>query len=422
MPFFEAQRETTELVQDSQDVVEESLQPSLVPAEQANSQTIDRRTEAGGGSRLPSRKTRPINWKTVLCGALLSCSAIVAVSVLVTDTASRNYACGLFDQLVLKDYQSAVKSFSKAIDVRKDPTFYFARADGYNGLQPAGSEDELRDLISATESGSHLPAAFRRAAILALKLGHREMAISINGKLADLSVPPFPDRFYFRDEAAYNLLLLDDERLAVKIASKIKIEVTKDLGSESAVQAMIFRETGRTEAARKIASKNFSEYCGTFCTSERMKETDGSIVPKIIETLMLLDQGKVEDAKHCVAKIESTAQTELNAYPIINLLRAWISYDEGKLDKCLKLTQGIALDQSKISGEKQDGEDEDSGNLSDSLEGLSLKTAAHLLREHVFMEKKDMKQAAIEQRNYLNTHCSGKVFVPFPFRKWLAEE
>lgn len=368
--------------------------------------------------KLPSRRTKPVDKKVVYARTLILLSMITSFSYAAADPTSRFLASG-FVQMMLKDNNGAVESFSKAISIRNDPYFYRCRAAAYSHLQPPDSVKELADLEVAIRSNVRDPSTLRRAGGIAAKLGQHDTAVEMCRILADTNIPLNEHVRPCAAEAAHKLLYMDEVALAAQIVPAYKeSDATKEHGFENVVQALIFRENGHSDLTRKIASERFSDYCNTFSVSDKYTFSDDRITPDIIETILLLDQSKMEDAAKKLAAIDG--RIEMDAYPLVKLLHAWLCFDRGEFEKCLRLTDDIAADQvyKKLSrGNEYDRE----RTLVDSMEGSNLKAAAHLLREHAYRGLQDVAKAEAERKQYLATNSSGRVFIPFPYRKWLSE-
>ncbi|MBX9669097.1 MAG: hypothetical protein K2X93_15840 [Candidatus Obscuribacterales bacterium] len=420
MPFFESQKIKTKLVEEPAAVHPDNTQPLVVAPEDNDCNAIEQ-IAFTNEKRLPSRKTKPIDWKGFVSVLVLSVSTFVPMILLASDAASRAYVCG-FMQALCKDESNAIASFSEALALRKDPIFFRDRAYAYGKLKPPNREAELSDFVSAIELKSHEFKLLRNAIDVAAITGQRQTALRICSQLAAIPSPLKKGHFPYQSEAAYNALLLDDSKLAGNLVPKEdtandgnkKSDTKSSQGYDSAIRAMVAREFEQFDAVKKITSVRFSNFCSMFYYSNRSSGATGKLVPGAIETLLLLDQMKPLQAAERLTQLQTLKYNYLE-YPIINLLNAWICYEQGDQDQCLRITDALCADMNK---------DNSSGfipakKLTDSVEGLNLAAAIYLLREHAFLDKHDPQRAAIEHTNYLNTKNSGKVFVPIPYRKWL---
>lgn len=389
-------------------VSEEHVESTVKAGEQRAEVTLNPTSAVDEVQPLRSRKTKPINWKAVVTGSILLVSIVVPIVLLTADSASRLFACGLA-QTFMHDEAGAIESYTKAIAIRKDGVFYKVRAAAYAQQNPPNLEGEYNDLLASLQLNTLDYATLDDAITLASRLGHHDTAVKLSRDLANFYSGFSKDKHPYRYKSSYNLLLLGDE----KYATELLTAGTKG-NDETAVRALVLRET-QPLAAKEYAKKDFGEYCSFFALSYRTRNIDGTMVPEILKSLFLLDDKKPQEAAACLAKLRSDATVDLRGYPIINLLDAWASYEQGDLDKCLKLTEPL------IKVEKMD-RDSDYEDLANSIEGLNMRAAAHLLRQHVYLDRNETQQAENEKRNYQNMKNSGKVFVPIPYRNWLDKK
>lgn len=414
MPFFESQKAKTKLVQEPDAEQDQHLDESVKVNNQDDQIASIEASQISMNNPLPSRRTKPVDWQLVLSSVVLSCSVVVPTLLLTIDGASRSYVGGYVQDLC-SDHAKAIASFTEALSLRQDPIFYRDRAYAHLKLNPPNQEAALSDLLASYGLNTADSQAIDRAIFLAAKLGRPQVAIPLCRSLSELTFGWNKKSRPYQGEASFYALLLGDSQVAASLVPEAESDKTAKNGYDDAVRALIHRENGQADAAEKIIASEFSDYCSLFCHSDRTVNETGKLVPRVIETLMLLDKKKTSEADQVLTNLQQLKRVKLDTYPVIKLLRAWVCYEKGDYDQCSRLTDSLSKELQDISDDRFQGR----YRLSDSVERLNLEAATHLLREHSLLGQKNIAQAEIEHKKYLSTKNTGRAFVPFPYRSWL---
>jgi tetratricopeptide (TPR) repeat protein len=369
---------------------------------------------------VPSRKKRPFNWLLAGSYALLLSPLVVLLFRMATDEFTREFVYARA-HWIMRDNSGAISYFSRALGERQDIRALEARADCYEAIGDLENErDDLRSLIQLTDL-KKMPnywstySPYSRLATLEARLGDLGNAVSLYELYATFPIDAKAKRpSYYEKEAAYELLLLgnisESELLLSKVATQERAEKpdllsqvagTDDAAFRHVLQALIYREKGDKvrglDEIRSIGDK----YVDAFRDSRFRYDCKNVVVSWCLEALICLDDRNTEKARSLIKLAESEKSRDNMSQPTLDVLKGWLLLEEGRLDDCLKLT-GTTLAADK--------------ELVKSIDGLNMKAALHLIRKNVFLRQNLPEQAAHEDELYKQTHVSGRIFTPIPFR------
>lgn len=369
---------------------------------------------------VPARTTKHINWFLIVSTTIFLTPIVILAVLCATDSFTRNFVFARANEF-MKNHTVAAQYFSNAIEIKPDVRALEARADCYDKLGDLNAElSDLRALVQTTgpklASRSWLDSRrYLKLANLEVRLGKIDDA----KKLFELYATIAPDKnsksnsfSYYGQQAAYQILLLGDVSQSRAIADSLTPKpdpTSKEVSGSStqtALQALQLRESGdETEALAKIKTLDGKD-AWVFRDSRFRYNSKDEAVSWSLEALFCLDAKDATQARALLEKVEPELKGENATTPIVDVLKAWMLLEEGKLDDC--------LDQANKVLAKQD-------ELEEEIEGLNLKAAVHLIRQNVFEKQNKLQAASRESELYKQSPVSGLVFVPLPYRPKLNE-
>ncbi len=330
-------------------------------------------------SRRWRKRIRP--WGRWVSISLLSMLLPVVGIKFCADSTFRNYFLGRI-ATIAGDPNKAIEYFDSVIETRKDPFFYEARAEAFAKVRPPRNENALSDLVSAVKLKSLNYSTYRRAILLAVELRRPELA-------ADICLASAADPLAVTDTAALNLTLLGNEKDALQ---------TLENGPDSSrhlVRVLIKREREKEERPQEVVVDKDLAGLGTLFGYTDSDEE----MAALLRAFFRLDEGNPAGARE-------ELKVNQNRYPrFAELVTCWTLYAEGNVGACLKMTDRFDF----------------SHHETDDLVEANEEAAIRLLRKHLFMELSQPAKAAEEQVAYDRAGCSGKVFLPLPYRTWLDQ-
>jgi len=367
-----------------------------------------------------SRKTKPFNWVLGGSTVLVLLPLVLLLFRITTDAFTRDFVWARLHS-IMNDNSGAIAYYSRALQEKQDRTTLEARADCYEAIGDLANE--RADLLSLTNSAdlNKLPhnwsvySPYSRLATLDARVGDIADAVRVYQLYAT-----FPDErkadqsSSYEQQAAYELLLLGDisksKGLLAAIVNQDRAEkpdvISHTLGLEDGgyrqvLQALIYREDGDEARALDMIRSIGDKYVPAFRDSRFRYDSQNEVVPGSLEALIYLDNRNTGQARPLIKLAESEVKAKDNSEPIVDILKGWLLLEEGRLDDCLKTTA------TTLASEKE---------LDQSIDGLNLKAALHLIRKNVFLQQNLPAQASQEDELYKQTHVSGRIFTPICFR------
>ncbi len=366
---------------------------------------------------VPSRVTKPTDWALIGSTVLLVTPMILLLFLMSTDAFARNFVLARL-HWILKDDTSAIAYYSNALQQKKDSRALEARADCYSDIGDLENERaDLRELIKTIDVKQHRSwqsfRHFPRLAALEAKLGDVDKATEIYRLYSTFSSGK-SDTYYAKD-AAYKLLLLGDFTSSKNVLAKIEqtkrakgadplSDVLKghdEDGFFKLLQALVCREEGDKSKSLELARSIGDKYVYAFRDSRARSSSKNEVVPWSLEALIHLDDRDTEKASQLLKMAESEISGSNESEPILDVLKAWLLLEQGRLDDCLKLTAKTLVSENEAD---------------ESVVRQNLNAALHLIRKNVFLRQNQAQRAAHEDDLYKKAHVTGRVFTPMCYR------
>lgn len=364
-----------------------------------------------------SRKKKPINWVLIGATVWLALPVLSLLFLMSTDGFTRDYVLGRIHWL-MKDNPSAIVYFSKALQAKQDTRALEARADCYSYIGDLEKErTDLRELVKSIDlNKQHSWQTYRsypRLASLEAKLGDVDSAIRIYRLYSTFYYDKGKSDTYYQKDAAYKLLLLGDiskskELLTIIEQSGDKRDPISNVlkgkpdGFPQVLKALIEREEGGKVSALDTARSIGDKYTWEFRDSRWRSGDKNEVVSWTVEALLCLDDRNTDKARSLVTMAESELSGKDKSEPILDVVKAWLLLEEGRLGDCLKLTATTLA----YADHEED----------ESIVRQNLIAAVHLIRKNAFSQQNLRQQASREEELYKQTHASGRIFTPICFR------
>jgi len=346
---------------------------------------------------------------------LLVAPTVVLLIAMATDSFTRDFVNARVRSVVMKDNTGAIQYYSKALKAKQDTRALEARADCYETAGDLENERaDLRQLVQSTDlkKAPKNWQAYRRYSKLAnleARLGDIGTAKKLYELYATFPVGEKDRQSYYALEAAYQLLLLNDtaksKALMAEMPNKkpdmLSSTIGVSNGSRLVLQALINREDGNEALALDKIQSLGDKYVWAFRDSRFKGNSKDEVVRWSLEALIHLDNRNVVKARPLIQQAELELKKDDNSKPILDVLKAWLLLEEGNLGDCLNLTSATLASQKE---------------LDQTIDGMNLKAAIHLIRKNVFTQQKRTKQAEYEDGLYKQSLVSGRVFTPLCFR------
>lgn len=359
---------------------------------------------------VPSRKSKPLNRLLAGSMVLLMAPMVVLFFRMVTDSFTRDFVSARI-LWVMKDNTGAIQYFSKALKETQDLRALEARADCYETIGDLKNErGDLRLLVQSKDLNKmpkqwQVYRLYSKLATLEARLGDIGNAKKLYELYATFPADQADRSSYSAKESAYELLLLDDISKSKAVLAKVinpKVDLLSNtIGvsdfSRQVLQALYYREEGDEARAMETVQSIGDKYVWAFRDSRFRYNSKNEVVRWSLEALLYLDDRNIGKARPLIQQAEKEMNGRDKSRPIIDVLKAWLLLEEGRLDDCLNLTQATLASQKELDS---------------SISGLNLKAALHLIRKNVFVKQKLAKQAEYEDALYKETNVSGRIFTP----------
>lgn len=343
---------------------------------------------------IPSRSTKPFD-RDLLIFLLILLPVVVAAIQFCFNPRVRSFFCARAAQ-VLQQPHAAIGFYSDALNQERDALTLLYRADAYKAVDdPLHQRNDLMDSIALNPEQDSI---YLTAAGLHVRCGNPELAAPLLKRYANLPPRAFSGESWARwrnKQAAYNLLLLGDAKAATELANLLP----NSDEDKTVITALLARQEMNPKRSRDILSAlNDSDEPNLYKDSRTSYRE--VITKDSIDALLALDEKKLDAARKELTRLLQVTSNGKHKddveTPVVDVLQGWLLLEEGQIDDCLKLS-------AKLVETKE---------LKDSLEGLNIKAALHLMRYRAFQKQDNPTAALAEERLYKDSHSSGHLFAP----------